>query len=138
MTRLFDLIAVLIVAVVVLLPQPSIQAYPAAFGDQADLDRLAALEDAHYLRPGDGRTAVELARAYLQVEQPGWALATLEPLLAGGTYEVHQVAAFAYATLLRPADALREAEAGIAACEKGGCSETARIRLSYIAELMRK
>src|SRR5262245_34132029 len=137
MSRLFDLIALLIVAVVVLLPQPSIQAYPAVEGDQADLDRLAALEDAHYGRPGDPQVAIELGRAYLQVEQPAWALATL-PLQEGGPYEAHQVAAFAYATLLRPKDALREAEAGLSACERVGCSDTARIRLSYLAELMRK
>lgn len=137
MSRLFDLLALLIVALVVLLPQPSIQAAPAVEGDQADLDRLAALEDAHSQRPGDVQVAVELGRAYLQVDQPAWALAVL-PLGAGAPYEAHQVAAFAYATLLRPADALREAEAGLAACERGGCSETARIRLSYLAELMRK
>src|SRR5262245_5128800 len=129
MTRLLDLLAILVVAVVVLLPQPSIRAYPAAQGDETDLDRLAALSDAHFLRPDDVGTAVELARAALQVDQPGWALATLRPFLDGAgppgppgpvDYGVHQAAAFAYATLLRPDLALKEAEAGLAACERAG------------------
>ena len=130
MARLFDLIAVLIVAVVVLLPQPSIQAYPAAQGDQADLDRLATLEDAHGQRPEDVQIAVELARAYLQVEQPAWALVALQPFQGSGRMEVHQVAAFAYATLLRPADALREAGAG---CECDICAVALPL-VTYLSE----
>ena len=53
----------------------------------------------------------------------GWALATLEPFIsppqAGATdrYLAHQVAAYAYATLLMPKEALRQAELGLAACE---------------------
>lgn len=138
MTRLLDLAAVLIVAVVLLLPQPSISAFPAVEGDQADLDRLAQLEDALQRNPGDIQAAVELARAYLQVEQPGWALVALAPHRERGVPEVHQVAAFAYATLLLPAEALREAEAGLLACERTRCPDPSRIRLDYLAELMRR
>lgn len=139
MTRILDLVAVLIVAVVLLLPQPSVVAYPAAQGVQADLDQLAALQDAFSRQPGDEATAIELARAYLAVEQPAWAVAILAPLAERGAqkFETHQVLAFAYATLLRPADALREAERGLAVCEQKQCAQPARIRLSYLAEMMR-
>jgi hypothetical protein len=82
---------------------------------------------------------VELARAYLQVEQPGWALATLSRFMERRDHEVHRVAAYAYATLLLPEQALRQAQLGIKACEAGdGCSEVARIRLSFLSEMMRK
>lgn len=140
MARLLDILALVLCAGVVFFPAPSIQASPAATGDQADLDRMAELEDALQRRPGDGAIAVQLARAYLQVEQPGWALATLRPFLDQNSKdpEVHQVAGFAYATLLRPQEALREAEAGLAACDAVHCPQPARIRLSYLAELMRK
>lgn len=138
MVRLLDVVAVLIVAVVLLLPQPTISAFPAVEGDQADLDRLAQLEDALQRNPGDPQAAVELARAYLQVDQPAWALIALGPHRDRGVPEVHQVAAFAYATLLLPAEALREAEAGLSACERTSCPDPSRIRLGYLAELMRR
>ena len=140
MTRLIDLFAVLIVAFLVLLPQPSVVVQPAIQGDKTDLDRLAVLEDALYRSPGDVGAAVELARAYLRVEQPGWAIATLAAFTDRGDYLVHQVDAYAYATLLQPELALKQAEAGLAACEKQGprCPDAAQIRLAYLADLMRE
>lgn len=139
MTRLIDLIAVLIVALLVLLPQPGVVVQPALVGDKADLDRLAVLEDAVFRAPDDIEAAVELGRVYLRAEQPAWALAVLRPHLGAGDYRVHQVMASAYATLLKPDLALKEAEAGIKACETAGprCPEPAFIRLQYIANLVR-
>lgn len=139
MTRLIDLIAVLIVGLLVLLPQPGVVVQPALLGDKADLDRLAVLEDAVFRAPDDVDSAVELGRAYLRAEQPGWAVAALRPHLTKNDYRVHQVMASAYATLLKPDLALKEAEAGLKACEAAGprCPEPASIRLSYIANLVR-
>lgn len=140
MTKFLDLFAILIVALLVLLPQPGVVVFPAVVGDKTDLDRLAVLEDAHYRAPGDANAAVDLARAYLRIEQPGWAVAALHPFLGNGEYQVHQVAAYAYATLLLPKEALRQAEQGLNVCEARGpaCPDVARIRLQYLAELMRK
>ena len=140
MTRLIDLFAVLIVAFLVLLPQPSVVVAPASVGDKTDLDRLAVLEDALYRAPGDVGAAVELSRAYLRVEQPTWAIATLAPFQSRGEYLVHQVSAYAYATLLKPDLALAQAEAGLKACASQGprCPDAAQIRLSYLADLMRE
>jgi hypothetical protein len=134
------LFAVLIVAFLVLLPQPSVVVQPAIQGDRTDLDRLGVLEDALYRSPGDVGAAVELSRAYLRVEQPGWAIATLGPFQTRGDYLVHQVSAYAYATLLLPDMALKQAETGLAACATQGprCPEAAQIRLSYLADLMRE
>jgi hypothetical protein len=139
-TKFLDLFAILIVALLVLLPQPGVVVYPAVAGDKTDLDRLAVLEDAHYRAPGDVNAAVDLARAYLRIDQPGWAVAVLQPFLGHGEYQVHQVAAYAYATLLLPKEALRQAEQGLNVCEARGpqCPDVARIRLQYLAELMRK
>ena len=53
---LSDLVAILIVAVLVLLPQPGVNVFPAVQGDKTDLDRLAGLEDARYrARRSSGR-----------------------------------------------------------------------------------
>jgi hypothetical protein len=117
--------------------------FPAVQGDKTDLDRIAVLEDARYRNPDDSEAAVELARAYLRVDQPGWAVATLEPFIGHGkgmNYQVHQVAAYAYATLLMPKEALQQAEQGLATCDAQGpaCPDVARIRLQYLADLMRQ
>lgn len=140
MTKFLDLFAILIVALLVLLPQPGVVVFPAVAGDKTDLDRLAVLEDAHYRAPADANAAVDLARAYLRIEQPGWAVAALSPFFGQGDYQVHQVAAYAYATLLMPKEALRQAEQGLNVCEARGpqCPDVARIRLQYLADLMRK
>ncbi|HNN94080.1 MAG TPA: hypothetical protein PKI03_17505 [Pseudomonadota bacterium] len=140
MTRFLDLVAILIVAVLVLLPQPGVNVFPAVQGDKTDLDRLAGLEDARYRAPQDPQAAVELARAYLRVDQPAWAVAALEPFFGRNEHQVHQVAAYAYATLLLPQEALKQAEQGLAACDAqpSACPDMARIRLQYLAELMRQ
>lgn len=142
MSRLLDLVAIAIVALALLLPRPSINAFPAAQGDRASLERLSALQDAVFRAPDDAALAVELAGAYRDVGQPAWALTTLHPFLAreGRDPRVHRAAAFAHAELLQPREALRHAELALTACEAPAsqCPQTERIRLSYLAEMMRK
>lgn len=140
MAKLVDLFALAIVAFLLLLPQPTVVFAPAFSGDKSDLDRVAALEDALHRKPEEIDVAVELARAYLRIEQPTWAIATLKPYLSKDTYPVHQVLATAYATILRFDLGLAEAEAGLKACEQptSGCPDMTQIRLSYLANLMRE
>lgn len=137
---MIDLFALAVVALVVFFPSPTINAYPALQADRTNLDRVALLQDAVYRRPDDAAAAAELARAYLDVEQPAFALGTLHPFLRGGDYRAHQVAAYAYATVLMPREAQAEAEAGLAACDAapGTCPETTRIRLGYLQQMMKK
>jgi len=66
LARLLDLLALLIVAFLLLLPQPTVTFSPGFVGDKSDLDRIAVLEDALFRKPGDVEPAVELARAYLR------------------------------------------------------------------------
>lgn len=140
MTKFLDLFALLIVAILVLLPQPGIELSSAVSGDKTDIDRLSVLEDAHFRAPSEPGVAVELARAYLRVDQPGFALAVLQPFSGRGNYQVHQVAAYAYATLLLPKEALAQAEQGLLACQARPeqCPDVAQIRLQYLADLMRQ
>lgn len=140
MARLVDLFALAIVAFLLLLPQPTVVFTPGFAGDKSDIDRIAVLEDALYRKQDDVETAVELARAYLRIEQPAWAIATLRPYGKADSYQVHQVLATAYATVLRFDLGLAEAEAGLAVCESQGprCPEVTQIRLGYLANLMRE
>lgn len=138
MARLLDLLALLIVAFLLLLPQPTVTFSPGFVGDKSDLDRIAVLEDALFRKPGDVEPAIELARAYLRVEQPSWAIATLAPHATKDNYLVHQVLATAYATVLRFDLGLAQAEAGLKACDTQNCPDVTRIRLEYLAGLMRE
>ncbi len=140
MARLVDLFALAIVAFLLLLPQPTVVFAPGFAGDKSDVDRIAVLEDALYRKSDDVETAVELARAYLRIEQPVWAIATLKPYTQKDSYQVHQVLATAYATVLRFDLGLAEAEAGLKVCESQGarCPEVTQIRLGYLANLMRE
>jgi hypothetical protein len=140
MPRLFDLIAVVAVAVVLLLPKPSLHATPAIAGEPIELDRVAELEDARFVAP-DGPhavdTAVALADEYLRLGQPEWALATLAPFARppGGDPRAHLVRATAYAERLEAQAAVDEVERGLQACDALGpprCRETDRIRLNLI------
>jgi hypothetical protein len=128
--KLIDLFALAIVAFVLLLPQPTVVFSPGFAGDKSDLDRIAVLEDSLYRKKDDVEVAVDLARAYLRIEQPVWAIATLRPYKGAGSYQVHQVLATAYATVLRFDLGLAEAESGMAQCESQGprCPEVTQIR----------
>lgn len=139
MARVIDLLAVLLVALLVLLPEPGVRFAPAVSGDPAQLEALSALEDEVFRAEGtpagvSAAQRVRLARAYMDVERPEWALDLLVPRLGQDGFEAYQVAAHAYAERLQPKEALRTAEEGLRRCEAAGaaCSDVARIRLGYL------
>lgn len=137
--RFVDLIAVAAVAVVVLLPSGSLVARPALVGDKIELDAVSALEDARFAHPDDVDTALALADAYLRAEHPDWALETTAQFAAHGDHRVHLARATAYADRLQPADAVAEAQAAYAACDREGptqCDATARVRIGVVAAPM--
>src|ERR1044071_2790325 len=78
---LFDFVGVILVAFVVLFPQPGVSvlhALPRA--GSHDLDRISELQ-AHLIgAPDDVDDALELADLYLWQWRPDWSLATLGPL----------------------------------------------------------
>src|SRR5581483_7797374 len=94
-SRAFDLIAIVAVAIVLLLPKPSLEAKPALVGEKIELDRVAALEDARFAEPDNVDHAVELADAYLRLLRPDWALATLAEFASSGDHRVHLLRATA-------------------------------------------
>jgi hypothetical protein len=134
MSRLFDLLAVAVVAVVVLLPKASIEAHAALDAESIELERVAALEDRRLAEPDSVEAAVELGDAYLRLGHPDWTLSTLARF-AGRQHRVHLLRATAYAERLEAASAVEETRAGEKVCDAEGaaCPETERIRLRLIA-----
>src|SRR5262245_32466528 len=77
MNRIFDLIAVVATAIVVLLPKASVEARPALSADPLDLTRVAALEEQLAQAPDRESIADDLAEMYLRLEHADWALIAL-------------------------------------------------------------
>jgi hypothetical protein len=132
-TRLWDLIAVVVVAVVLLLPKPSVEAHPAVDGDRVELDRLSLLEDA-YTVTTDLEHALALADIYEQLRHPDWALAVLQPY--EDHWRLHMLRATAWADLLDPKRAVEEVKLAEQGCERAQCGEHNMIRLGVIKNSM--
>jgi hypothetical protein len=139
MSRWIDLIAVAAVAVVLLLPKPSIDAHVALDGEKIELDRIAALEDARYSEPDSPDRAVELADAYLSLLHADWALETTAQFATAGDHRISMARATAHAERLEAQACLDETRRGLMACDTEGaqkCPEAVRIRFGVISSAM--
>lgn len=138
MTRVIDLVAVAAVAIVLLLPKPSLEAKVALTGDPVELDRVAALEDERFARPDSVDAAVALGQAYLDLLHADWALATTAQFEDAHAWRIHLVRATAYAERLQSKECVAEAARGVQVCEAAGdaCPAPARIRFNVISSAM--
>src|SRR4051812_17812079 len=139
MRRIVDVVAVAAVAVVLLLPKPSVDAHVALVGDKVELDHIAALEDARYAEPDDPTHAVQLADAYLGLLHPDWAIATTSQFAASKDHRIHLVRATARAERLEGAQCVEETTQGLAACDAEGpekCPPGVRVRFGVISSAM--
>jgi hypothetical protein len=115
MPRIFDLFAVLAVAVVILLPKASVDAKPALDGEPLELDRIAELQDDLYRNPDDVEAAAKLSDGFLSFMRADWALATMSRFADRSDYRVHLTLATAHAERLEAKQVVDE----IALVEKG-------------------
>jgi len=139
MRRVLDVIAVAAVAVVLLLPKPSVEANVALAGDKVELDRIAALEDARFAEPDDAAHAVALGDAYLGLLHPDWALATTTQFVGANDHRIHLVRATARAERLEGEQTLAETKLGLTACDAEGaqqCPPAVRVRFQVISSAM--
>jgi len=141
MGRAFDVIAVLAVAVVLLLPKPSLDAKPALEAEKIELDRIAALEDALFTASPAEEVprATALADAYLRLLHPDWALGTLARFADRDDHRVHLLIATAQAERLQPKAAVDAVTRGLKACDAEGvekCPPSERTRLTVISSGM--
>ena len=139
MSRAFDLIAAIAVAVVLLLPKASLEAHQALVGDELDLDRIAALEDARFAEPDQVNHAVALGDAYLSVEHPDWALETTAQFSGRGDHRIELVRATAHAERLEAEACVATTHRGLAECDAEGptrCPAADRVRFQMISSAM--
>ncbi len=148
MRRILDLVAVSALAVVVLLPKPSVEARPALEGLAAvELDRVSKLQDEAFRHPGEVGPAVALADACLSFYRADWAIQALQPLVEREDKgeipkdaRVHLLLATARAERLEAAEAVAERKKIEEACAGGegtpGCAFGTLARARIIGDSM--
>jgi hypothetical protein len=137
-TRILDLIVLLLLATVLLIPRPDATVKPALDVDPELRDRVAELQSVLLGRPDAVEPALELANIYLDGHRPDWALAAVGPALGlhGDDYRLHHVRAIAYADRFEGQPAFEAAKKATALCEREpgppgvpACGEATHARL---------
>jgi hypothetical protein len=133
MNRVFDLIAIGVIAFVVLLPKASVQARPALDSEVVDMDRVAALEDELVREPHNESVATDLAELYNRLQHPDWALVTLAPFAAeSSSARLSLLRATAHADRLDADAAVADTKVARQICETRGCPSVVSARISII------
>lgn len=141
-TRLLDLIVLVLLATVVLLPRPDASVKPALSLDPERRARVAELQSALIARPDDVEASLELANIFLDGHRPDWALATVTAAAKAhpNDYRVHHVRAIAYADRFEGEPAFAAAQRAAELCEATPppagapvCGDAARSRLALLS-----
>ena len=145
-TRILDLIVIVLLATILLMPRPDASVKPALAGDADVRGRVAELQSILIGHPGDADASLELANLFLDAHRPDWALATVTTALQAHPrdYRLFHVRAIAYADRFEGAPAADAADEALALCtqsEAGGagavpCGEAARSRLALLASTL--
>ena len=116
LTRILDLIVVILLATIILMPRPDASVKPALTVDAERRERVAELQSVLAGHPDDAGASLELANIYLDGHRPDWALATVTAALVyhADDYRLQHVRAIAYADRFEgaPAYAARTGRAG--------------------------
>src|SRR5882762_13714 len=98
-TRILDLILVVVLAVVFLMPRPGVTVKAALKLPAERRERVAELQAMMLGQEDSVEPALELANIYLDGHRPDWALATVGSVLRGhpDDYRLYHLRAIAYA-----------------------------------------
>jgi hypothetical protein len=124
-TRVLDILVLLLLGTLVVMPRPSVTVKPALALGPERRERVAELQ-AHLLgTPGDLTARLELADLFLDAHRPDWALATVNGALPqhDADYRVHSTRAVAYADRFEAAPAFEAATRALELCEAGPRAE---------------
>jgi hypothetical protein len=141
-TRLLDLIVLVLLAAVVLLPRPDASVKPALTLDAERRARVAELQSVLIGRPDDVEASVELANIFLDGHRPDWALATVTAAAKyhPNDYRVHNLRAIAYADRFEGEPAFAAAQRAAELCDMTpppagapACGDAARSRLALLS-----
>ena len=140
-TRLLDLMVIILLAVVVLMPRPDASVKPALSLDPERRARVAELQSLLIGRPDDVDASLELANIFLDGRRPDWALATATTAVKyhPNDYRLHHVRAIAYADRFEGEPAFEAAQRAAALCDATPppagapvCGDAARSRLALL------
>jgi hypothetical protein len=145
-TRILDLMVLLLLAAVILMPRPDATVKPALALDAELQDRVAELQSVLVGKPAAVDPALELANLYLDGHRPDWALATISPALAErpDDYRLHHVRAIAYADRFDPDPAFEAASRAAELCDKDpqpagtpACGPATQARLTLLRSALK-
>jgi hypothetical protein len=119
-TRILDLMVLLLLAAVLLMPRPDATVKPALALDPEIGDRVAELQSVLAAKPDSVDAGLELANIFLDGHRPDWALATVGPILRlhPDDFRLHHVRAIAYADRFEGQPAFEAAKRAQELCEK--------------------
>jgi hypothetical protein len=142
-TRILDLIVLVLIATVLLMPRPDATVKPALAVDPELADRVAELQTVLVGNPDDADAALELANIYLDGHRPDWALATVGPLARAhpDDYRFQHLRAIGYADRFEGAPAFEAARRALDLCERapaGGppCGDAVHARLALLTSTL--
>lgn len=140
LTRVLDLLVIVLLAVVMLMPRPDVTVKAALPLPAERRERVAELQAAMLGQDDPLDQAIELADIYLDGHRPDWALATVGAVLPlhQDDYRLHHIRAIAFADRFESSPAFDAAARALALCERPApptgptCGEAARSRLSLL------
>jgi hypothetical protein len=140
-TRILDLIVIVLLATILLMPRPDATVKPALNVDGERRERVAELQSILIGHPDDATASIELANIYLDGHRPDWALAaaTSAARFRADDYRLHHLRAIAYADRFESAPAYEAAQQAMALCDRAPqpagvppCDEAVRGRISLL------
>ena len=141
-TRVLDLIVIILLATVVLMPRPDASVKPALTLDPERRARVAELQSTLIGRPADVDASLELANIFLDGHRPDWALATVTAAAKHhpNDYRIHNLRAIAYADRFEGQPAFEAAQRALELCDAAvpspgtpACGDASRGRLALLA-----
>lgn len=142
LTRILDLIVIILLATIILMPRPDASVKPALTVDAERRERVAELQSVLAGKPDDAAASVELANIFLDGHRPDWALATATAAAKyhPDDYRLQHVRAIAYADRFESAPAYEAAQSALALCEKSAapaCDDASHSRISLLVSTLK-
>ena len=141
-TRILDLMVIVLLATVVLMPRPDASVKPALTLDPDRRARVAELQSMLIGKPDAVDASLELANIFLDGHRPDWALATVTAAAKHhpNDYRVHNLRAIAYADRFEGQPAFEAAQRALELCDAAttppgapACGDASRGRLALLA-----
>src|SRR4051794_8849194 len=145
-TRILDLIVIVLLAVVLLMPRPDVTVKAALQLPTERRERVAELQALLVAHPQSIDPALELANIYLDGHRPDWALATVGAVMRGheDDFRLHHLRAIAYADRFESPPAFEAAGKALALCERpqqpavAPCGDAERSRFALLHSTLEK